>query len=208
MIEDGIILKGTWIVVPIKKCEAVLKLINEGHLGLNKCRLRTKETVYWPGLNDQLERLVLNCELCLKYSQSKCMQEPSMSLGQEVPLHPWSKLATDLFCFEGASCLLIVDYTSRFPVVCKLSSMLGQHVANQCKLIFSEYGWPETLISDKGPCYTSEAFTGLMKDYSVNHITNSPHYPQSNGLVEKFVQTVKSLFYKAKEDSKVCSNAK
>ena len=43
-----------------------------------------------------------------------------MSLGQEVPLHPWSKLVTDIFHFEGASYLLIVVYTSHFPVVCKL----------------------------------------------------------------------------------------
>ena len=125
MIEDEIILKGTQINVPTKKCEAVLKLIHEGHLGHNKCMLRAKETVYWPGLNDQLERLILNCELCLKYSKSKCKQEASMSLGQDVPLHPWSKLVTDLFHFEGASYLLIVDYTNRFPVVSKLSSVTG-----------------------------------------------------------------------------------
>ena len=58
--------------------------------------------------------------------------------------------------------------------------MTGQHVATQCKQIFSEYGWPETLISDNGPCYAAEAFTNMMKEYGVNHITNSPHYPQSN----------------------------
>ena len=179
-----------------------LKLIYEGHFGLNKCKVRAKDTVYWPGLNDQLERLILNCELCLKYSHCKYNQEPSMPLDQETPLHPWSKLATDIFHFEEALYLLVIDYTSRFPVVCKLSSMTGQHVANQCKLIFSEYGWQETLISDNGPCFTSEAFTSLIKDYSVNHIPSSPHYPQSNGLAEKFVQIVKSLFYEAKEEGK------
>ena len=125
-----------------------------------------------------------------------------MSLGQEIPLHPWTKLATDLFHFEGASYLLIVDYTSRFPVVHKLSSMTGQHVVNQCKLIFSEYGWPETLISDNGPCYTADAFTSVMNACHVNHITSSPHYPQPNGLAGKYVQIVKSLFYKAKEEGK------
>ena len=87
-IEDGIILKGTRIVIPAKKREAILKLIHEGHLGLNKCKLHAKETVYWPGLNNQLEKLILNCELCLKYSQSKCKQKPTMSFGQEIPLHP------------------------------------------------------------------------------------------------------------------------
>ena len=46
----------------------------------------------------------------------------------------------------------------------------------------------------------AETFTRLMTDYSVNHITSSPHYPQSNGLAEKYVQIVKNLFYKAKEE--------
>ena len=136
-IEDGIILKGTKIVLPAKKHEAILKLIHEGHLGLNKCTLLAKETVYWPGFNDWLEKLILNCKLCVKYSQSKHKQRPTMSLGQKIPLHTWTKLATDLFHFEGASYLLIVNYTSRFPVVQKLSSMTQQHVANQCRLIFS-----------------------------------------------------------------------
>ena len=102
--------------------------------------------MYWPGLNDQLEKLVLNHELCLKCSHSKHKQKPSTSLGQETPVHTWSKLATDIFHSKGVSYLLIVDYTSRFPVVHKLSSMTGVHVAIQCKLVFSEYGCPDTLI--------------------------------------------------------------
>ena len=44
-IEDGIILKGTWIVVPHKKHQATLKLIHEGHLGFGKCKLRAKDIV-------------------------------------------------------------------------------------------------------------------------------------------------------------------
>ena len=132
-------MKGTRIVVPAKKHEAFLKLIHEGHLGLNKYKLCVKETVYWPGLNNQLEKSILNHEFCLKESQSKCKQKPILSLGPEIPLNPWTKLATDLFHLKGASYLLIVDYTSRFQVVHKLYSMTGHHVANQCKLIFYEY---------------------------------------------------------------------
>ena len=80
--------------------------------------------------------------------------------------------------------------------------MTGLHVANQCKQVFSEHGWPETLISDNGPCSTSQAFTSVMQSYSVNHITSSLDYPQSNSLAEKYVQIVKSLFYKANEEGK------
>ena len=202
-IEDGLILKGIRIVIPSKKHEAVLKLIHEGHSGLNKCMLHMKEMVYWwRGLDDELDKLILNCELCLKYSQAKCKQPPTMALGHEIPVQSWTKLATDLFHFEGESYLIVVDCTSRFPAVCKFSSMTAQHVASHFKLILSEYGWPETLVSENGPCYMAEVFTNLMQEYSVNHITSSPNYPQSNGLVEKFVQIVKNMFYKAREEDK------
>ena len=86
--------------------------------------------------------------------------------------------------------------------MCKLTSMTCQHIAGHFKLICSEYGWSETLVSDNGPCYSSESFTTLMKEYNVYHITSSPHYPQSYGLAEKYLQIVKNLFYKAKEEGK------
>ena len=149
--------------------------------------------MYWPGLNDQLEKLILNCELCLKYSHSKCKPKPTTSLGQEIPVHPWSKFASDIFH------LLIVDYTSRFLIVCKLTSVTGICVANQCMLVFSTYGWPDTCIPDNGPWYTSQS---VMQAFSVNHITSSLHYLQSNILAEKYVQIVKCLFNKAKEEGK------
>ena len=78
--------------------------------------------------------------------------------------------------------------------------MTAQHVIKHLKVFFSEYGWLDSIVSDNGPCYTAEVFTKTMQEYRVNHMTSSPHYPQSNGLAEKFIQTVKSLFYKAREE--------
>ena len=194
------ILKGTRIIIPDKKREEILKLIHEGHLGFNKCKMKAKETVYWLGINEQLEQLILNCQLCLKYSRWKDKNMSHTVLGHEVPPIPWIKVATDIFHYESCSYQLVVDYTSRFPIVRKVKSMSAQHIAEHFRLIFPEYGWPDMLVSDNGLCYVAEAFTSLMKEYAVNHITSSPHYPQSNGLAEKFVQIIKNLFHKVKDE--------
>ena len=78
--------------------------------------------------------------------------------------------------------------------------MTRKAIAHHMQSIFSAYGWPDTLVTDNGPFYTSKEFQLLMQSMSVNHLTSSPHYPHSNGLVEKFVGIVKNLFHKAKEE--------
>ena len=44
----------------------------------------------------------------------------------------------------------------------------------------------------------ADAFTSVMNAYHVNHITNSPYYPQSNGLAEKYAQIVKKFIVQGK----------
>ena len=148
-----------------QKHETILKQIHDSHLGLTKYKLCVKQSVYWPGLNDQLEQLVLNCQLCLKYSRSKKKHDTYSALGQEVPIYPWTKVATNIFHFEGNSYQLLVDYTSHFPIIRKLKSMTAQHIPDHIKQIFAEYGWPDALVSDNRPCYTSKIFKGLMTEY-------------------------------------------
>ena len=91
-IKEGPVLKGTRIVIPKSKHEQVLTMIHKGHLGLGKCKLQIKDTVYWPGINEQLEKIVPICELCLKYSKAKSKQPANMSLGQEIPIYPWTQV--------------------------------------------------------------------------------------------------------------------
>ena len=80
--------------------------------------------------------------------------------------------------------------------------MTGQYISSHLRLICSEYEWPDILVSDNGACYASDIFTNLMAESNVNHIPSSPHYPQSNGLAEKYVQIFKNLFHKAQEEDK------
>jgi len=102
---------------------------------------------------------------------------------------------------NGATYLLVVDYYSRFPEVVQLRSTTSQSVINALKAIFARYGIPEILLSDNGPQYSSTEFSEFAANYGFVHGTSSPHYPQSNGLAERAVKTVKKLL---KESTDQC----
>ena len=70
-IEDRLVLKGTRIIIPVNKREEIMKLIHESHLGLNKCKISANETMYWPGINEHLEQLILKLPTLLEVFKIK-----------------------------------------------------------------------------------------------------------------------------------------
>lgn len=65
-VQDGLLLKGSRLVIPSAMRNSVLEKVHKGHQGVVKCRERARETVWWPGLSGQLNELVLHCRTCIK----------------------------------------------------------------------------------------------------------------------------------------------
>ena len=61
---------------------------------------------------------------------------------------------------------------------------------------FAAHGIPQTLVSDNGPCFTSEEFAKFLNMNGVPHVRSAPNHPATNALLERAVQTVKSALRK------------
>ena len=96
--------------------------------------------------------------------------------------------------------LLIVDYYSRFPVLHKLGSTTSRVLVQDMKAVFAELGIPNIIVSDGGPQYTSAEFKDFMKHWQIEHRVSSPRNPQSNGMAEHCVQTIKASLIKTIEE--------
>lgn len=175
----------------------ILKIVHGPHLGIEKCKRRARDTVYWPGMTAQIEDVISNCMTCSLY-QNKNAKEPL--LPHETPERPWAKLGADLYELNGQNYLLIVDYYSNFIEVEHLKTTTSAKVIKRCKSQFARHGIPDTLITDNGPQFSSQQFSDFASAYQFEHRTSSPHYPQSNGKAEKAVQIIKNVLKKATHD--------
>lgn len=70
-------------------------------------------------------------------------------------------------------------------------------MAVHLKSMFAHHGIPEVLLTDNGPQFSGSHVTAFAAQYGFQHTTSSPKFPQSNGEVERAVQTVKNLLKKA-----------
>ena len=93
----------------------------------------------------------------------------------------------------------MVDYYSRYVEVQTLSTTTSAIIIKALKATFSRHGIPTTLVSENGPQYSSQEFANFSREYNFTHTTSSPHYPQSNGLAERMVRTVKNLLCKSSD---------
>lgn len=116
-----------------------------------------------------------------------------------LPERSWQKVATDLFYHNGKTYIITVDYYSRFFEIAPLKSITTENAISHLKSFFCRHGIPEIVVSDNGPQFAAATFSQFGEEWGFTHLTSSPHYPQSNGGVERAVKTANNLVVKAED---------
>ena len=152
------------------------------------------DNLYSGSTSTDIEELVQKCSLCQSQQNSTSSIQKYVS---EVPPHPWHTIGSNLFYFRRIDFLVVVDYFSKYLLMRKIPNSTSSAVIKELGMIFSEFGRPQVFRSDNGPCYSSQEFRFFMQNWTIEHRTSSPHFPQSNGLAESMVKVSKNLIEKA-----------
>ena len=123
--HHGILFKGQKVIIPTCMRTEMLQIIHGSHLGIEKCKRRARDVIYWLGMNSQIEDTVSNCQVCSTYQKSNT-KEPL--LPHNVPYRPWAKVGADLCELRGRNCLILVDYYSNFIEVDYLKETTSEQV--------------------------------------------------------------------------------
>ena len=192
------------LLVPKSHVSRVLYLAHThqlgAHLGIQKTYERITDRFYWPGIKRAVEAFCKSCDACQKTAPKTAHRNPLIPL--PIIETPFSRIAMDIVGPLPKSArghkyiLVIVDYATRFPEAIPLRAATAKAVAHELVMLFSKVGIPDSILSDQGTCFLSNVITKLYQWLNVKRIRTSVYHPQTDGLVERFNQTLKRMLKK------------
>ena len=172
---DALMLKSQKIIILKALRHEMLGRILTGHMGVQICKERARDVLFWPGMCKEIETMVEKCLTCQEYRNAQ-IKEPLRP--HDIPVRPCQMVATDSFLWNNTNYVLVVDYYSNHFEIAQLASTKSSTVIQHIKSIFSRHGIPEIVISNNGPQYSSEEFHQFSTTWGFVHKTSSPTYPK------------------------------
>lgn len=193
-IVDDCIMYAERLVIP--KCfrKRILKELHKGHDGIERTKALARSYVYWPHLDDEIKELVQSCEKCA--SVAKTLPKTTLASWPQTT-YPMQRIHIDIAGpVNNEYYFVIVDSFSKWPQIYKINSISTSSILDCLKDFTSQFGNPELIVSDNGTQFTSQHFSDFCSTNGIGHKFTAPYHPQSNGLAERFVDTLKRALKK------------
>ena len=190
-LDDDLVVYGCRLLIPSAMRPQVLHELHSSHQGAVRTKQRAKLAVYWPGINNDIDNIILTCKQC-QDSLPSLPKEPLIT--KPRPSRPFQEIAVDFCSYAGHDFLIIVDCHTDWPDIIHMG-----HNTTTPRLItallnaFCRTGAPDIVWSDQGPQFTSKLFQEFSNEWGFRHSTSSPMYPQSNGKAEATVKSMKRI---------------
>ncbi|UYV72834.1 K02A2.6-like [Cordylochernes scorpioides] len=188
-VEQGILLLGTRVVIPRKFRAKIKTELHQGHLGVVKMKALARNFIWWPGIDREIEEITRVCREC--NINNHTLKQESVHRWKSAPA-PWYRVHLDFAGpFMKRMFLIVIDSYSKWPEVIIMNSTTAGNTIRVLRDLFSRYGISDQVVTDNGPQFVSEEMKYFSKSNGVHHLRSSPYFPATNGLAERFVQTLK-----------------
>ena len=168
-----------------------LRHLHDSHQGSIRTKERAHLTVYWPGMNNDIDNIILACQKCQDMLPSN-NKEPLIS--KPKPERPFQEMAVDFCSYAAQDYLILVDCYSDWPDIIPMGhKTTTYHLIKALRQPFCHTGVPDILWSNQGLQFMAKLFQDFAHRWGFTHTTSSPHYPQSNGKIEATVKSMKKL---------------
>uniref|UniRef100_A0A3B5QLU2 Gypsy retrotransposon integrase-like protein 1 n=1 Tax=Xiphophorus maculatus TaxID=8083 RepID=A0A3B5QLU2_XIPMA len=189
------------VVVPLKLRDLVLQVSHDesGHMGVRKTYDRILRNFFWPRLKKDIASYIKTCHTC------QLTGKPNQVI-HRAPLYPIPTIGKPfehliIDCVGplppsrlGAKYLLtVMCQSTRYPAAYPLHTLTAKSVVRALGQFIGIFGIPKVIQSDQGSNFSSHLFAQVLKQLHIQHNQSTAYHAQSQGALERFHQTLKSL---------------
>ncbi|GKA02670.1 reverse transcriptase domain-containing protein [Tanacetum coccineum] len=159
-----------------------------GHHGPNYTAKKVFDSgFFWPTIYRDAQDLVTHCD--------SCQRQGKISQRDEMPQNPIQ--VCEIFDLWGIDfmgpfpssrgnryILVAVDYVSKWVEAKALPTNDARVVVKFLKQLFSRFGTPRAIISDRGTHFCNDQFSKVLQKYGVTHRLLTSYHLQTSGQVE------------------------
>nr|GEV13682.1 reverse transcriptase domain-containing protein [Tanacetum cinerariifolium] len=175
-----------------KKALDILEACHNGPAGEHHGANLTAKNVFdagffWPTIYKDAHELVKNYDSCQR--QGKISQRDEMPQNSIQICEIFNVWGIDFMgpfpSSQGNKYILVaIDYLSKWVEAKALLNNDARVVCKFLKSLFSRFGAPRAIISDRGTHFCNDQFAKVMLKYGVTHRLSIAYHPQTSGQVE------------------------
>jgi hypothetical protein len=181
------------IIIPKSLVSVVFKYAHTdylaGHKGIAETYRRVSKKFYWLTMKEDITEYVKTCDICQKHNP---LLRKTAGLMRSADIRkPFEKIAVDLMgpypitSKRNTHLFVIVDTCSGwvecFPLPTFHSPLAKtKTMCERALKVFCTFGFPRVMISDNGPEFANEIWTGVLTILGIKYSFASPYHPESN----------------------------
>jgi hypothetical protein len=168
-----------------------------GHFGEQRMLAEICRRYFWHSRTEDVKSVVRRCQQCqlvgsednIRSGDEQLKSIPICDLFHRVALNTAGPLPETK---SGNKYILVaIDHYSKW---CE-AKVVGDHGVKTATRfleddIICKYGVPKFILTDTGGEWAAE-FELMCKDYGIQHQRTTPQWPQSNGMAERMIKTIK-----------------
>lgn len=199
--KEGILYRKTLLgekfVIPKLAKYGLLKKYHDeiGHPGFDKCEQTIKAQFWFPKMTRFIRKYTNSCLQCAFGKGNHGMLE--------AELHPIEKVAVPMHTLHAdhlgpfiktrkghTYVLVVIDSFTKFVFAKAAKNCSSVESIRLLKEIFTQFGNPIRIITDRGKAFTSRYFKQFTEAMQLKHVLNAIASPRSNGQVERVNRTL------------------
>ena len=191
------------IVVPQILRETLLRLYHEcwAHPGSKRMYDSLRLQYHWPGMRKDIHRWVGNCHACHLRKPKAGAASPPLQIYDRLT-RPFERVHIDLtgplpLTPDGYDYILVfkcalTKWVEIFPIQSKSMERVVECFVDE---IYCRHGAPSQIVTDRGTEFVNRIMRDTCKLLRIKKISTTPGNPQSDGMAERQMGTLKDALY-------------